>query len=105
MIKCREPAAQFVRSPQELGEAISLQADIMHVSADMQWNWWMRCFLHMPVQLVVANPPCQPWSSAGHESGLVSQECQLMLRLIDVVSAAGVQQESRSLFLNRQLAL
>ncbi|CAE7231259.1 unnamed protein product [Symbiodinium sp. CCMP2456] len=90
MIKCREPATQFLRSPQELEEAVSLHSDLVHVSADIKWNWWMRCFLHMPVQLVAASPPCQPWSSAGSESGLDSSEGQLMLRLIDVVSAVGV---------------
>ncbi|CAE7020860.1 unnamed protein product [Symbiodinium sp. KB8] len=90
MIRCRAPATAFVRSPPEFEAAMLSQEAVVHMSADIMWNWWLRGFLHMPVQLVAASPPCQPWSSAGYESGLDSLDGMLMLRLIDAVSAAGI---------------
>ena len=90
MIKCRAPATDFIRSPPDFEAAMQRQEATVHMSADITWNWWMRGFLHMPVQLVAASPPCQPWSSAGSESGLESLDGKLMLRLIDAVSAADI---------------
>ncbi|CAE7289892.1 Trdmt1 [Symbiodinium sp. CCMP2592] len=56
-----------------------------HVCADVTWNWWLRAFNFSPIQLACISAPCQPWSRAGSESGVASEEGMLMLRIIDIL--------------------
>ncbi|CAE7258026.1 unnamed protein product, partial [Symbiodinium microadriaticum] len=58
---------------------------VLHLCADVQKNWWLRVFQRRPVNVVCLSAPCQPWSSAGNEQGLGSDEGLLLLRAIDVV--------------------
>ena len=58
---------------------------ILHLCADVQRNWWLRVFRQRPVHIVCISAPCQPWSSAGSEQGLGSEDGLLLLRAADIV--------------------
>ena len=90
MIRCRCPETVFVRSAQELHEAVENPSSPIHVVADINHNWWLRMFAHVPVNAVCLSPPCQPWSAAGSESGLCSDEGLLLLRAIEILGALHV---------------
>ena len=74
--------------PDDLHKA-SLQGTV-HVSADINTNWWLRLFQARPVNVVCVSAPCQPWSCAGSEQGLDSQDGLLLLRAADVLGSFGV---------------
>ncbi|CAE7340139.1 unnamed protein product [Symbiodinium necroappetens] len=58
---------------------------VLHLCADVQRNWWLRVFRQRPVHIVCISAPCQPWSSAGSEQGLSSEDGLLLLRAADIV--------------------
>ncbi|CAE6968657.1 unnamed protein product [Symbiodinium sp. CCMP2456] len=57
---------------------------MLHLCADIKTNWWLRVFQLRPVNVVCVSAPCQPWSSAGSEQGLHSDDGRLLLRAADI---------------------
>lgn len=47
------------------------------VVANIEHSWW--CHLFEQIDILVASPPCQPWSRAGAERGLDSEEGRLLI--------------------------
>ena len=64
----------------------------VHVCADINTNWWLTLFQTKPVNLVCVcvSAPCQPWSSAGSEQGLESQDGLLLLRAADILGSFSI---------------
>lgn len=56
-----------------LVEPLTIQANIEH-------GWWK--YLFQPIDMVLASPPCQPWSRAGSEQGLESIDGRLIVMTI-----------------------
>ena len=54
-------------------------------------NWWLRTYNIHPINTLAVSAPCQPWSYAGRETGLQSEVGRLMLRVIDIAAALGVE--------------
>ncbi|CAE6969160.1 ngoBIM [Symbiodinium sp. CCMP2592] len=57
----------------------------MHLCTDINANWWLRVFQDRPVSVACVSAPCQPWSSAGSEQGLLSEDGRLLLRAADIL--------------------
>ncbi|CAE7775004.1 unnamed protein product [Symbiodinium sp. KB8] len=65
-------------------------ADTFHLSADVNWGWWVRVFGRFPVQVLCVSSPCQPWSRSGGGSGLDSMDGLLLLRICDLATACAI---------------
>ena len=63
---------------------VTQSEDCVFIPAGLDDPWWHGVFLKRPVQLTALSPPCQPWSSAGTQSGLKVPDGML------VVSAARI---------------
>ena len=85
MLSCQQHGWREVTCLQELNDLPDKGP--FHLSADINWAWWLRAFLHSPIEVACVSPPCQPWSRAGRESGLASSEGSLVLRMIDILGA------------------
>ena len=90
MIRCCCPDTVTVHSPNELQEVVMNGIAHVHVTTNIHTSWWLRMFAHAPVNVVCLSPPCQPWSAAGSESGLFSDEGIVVLRAIEVLGALHV---------------
>ena len=88
MLSCQHAEWCEVTNVQELCELPDNQP--FHICANINWAWWLRAFLHSPIDVACVSPPCQPWSRAGRESGLHSEEGMLVLRVIDILGAFAI---------------
>ena len=67
-----------------------LTDDVLFLRADIHDEWWHRVWAGRTPDLIAASPPCQPWSSAGNQSGLQSPDGVLFLTLASVAGMSCV---------------
>ncbi|CAE7758058.1 unnamed protein product [Symbiodinium necroappetens] len=79
-IQAQDRTTQIVRTVADLAEADFSRGPVA-IFANIEHQWWHRAWIRAPPQLLVASPPCQPWSSAGQQSGLASPDGRLALLL------------------------
>ena len=61
--------------------------DTVLIHEDFHAQWWRPIVSKRPTHIMCASPPCQPWSSAGQEAGLNTQDGQLLLQVADFAKA------------------
>eukprot|EP00439_Symbiodinium_sp_Y106_P054822 s1792_g7.t1 len=83
------PALQTVQSAPEL-EDVADTTDPVLLLANFEHDWWLKAWAAFPPDLVACSPPCQPWSTAGFQSGLESPDGRLILRLIAILQVVRV---------------
>ena len=59
-------------------------AETLFLNANVEHHWWHGIWAARPADLAVCSPPCQPWSTAGSQSGLDSADGRLVLLLADI---------------------
>ena len=90
MLRTQNPGMRSVWHGSELEDILSDTPELVHVSSNIQHDWWLRIFAIRPVHITTISPPCQPWSLAGQGAGLASDEGMLMLRAADILGAIQV---------------
>lgn len=55
-------------------EPMTIRANVV------EHSWWH--YLVKPIDLLLASPPCQPWSKAGSEQGLESADGRLIVLMM-----------------------
>ena len=81
---CIHPQAKVVSSLEELQAVTAQHTGPLHIRADVTHSWWQSAFLTSPISIATVSAPCQPWSTAGRESGLSCQDGRLLLHLARV---------------------
>ena len=81
--------AQMVQGAESLAQT-DWDACPVVLFANFEHTWWFRAWTFAFPDLVVASPPCQPWSTAGRQTGLDSPDGRLLLRLAAVCGAVQV---------------
>ena len=79
-MQAQDRTTQIVRTAADLAEA-DFSGGPVAIFANIEHQWWHRAWIRAPPHLLVASPPCQPWSSAGQQSGLSSPDGRLVLLL------------------------
>ena len=87
---CIHPHSRVVSSPATLCQAAEASQFPIRIRADAHHSWWHAAFLASPISVVTLSAPCQPWSSAGRESGLTSQDGRLLVHLARVCGSRAV---------------
>ena len=83
------PSLQTVQTASEL-EALADTTDTVLLLANVEHVWWHQVWASLPPDMLVCSPPCQPWSSAGAQSGLDSPDGRLILHMIAVLQVVRV---------------
>ena len=63
-------------------------SDTVLLATDFRDPWWMKATHLRPIDILLASPPCQPWSSAGCAHGFHSGDGMLLLELVEYVRVA-----------------
>ena len=71
------PPITSVEQAIDLGAGGEPPKEHLMVVANIEHSWW--CHLFEQVDILVASPPCQPWSRAGAERGLDAEEGRLLI--------------------------
>ncbi|OLP95288.1 hypothetical protein AK812_SmicGene22606 [Symbiodinium microadriaticum] len=96
MLDIEDDYQQLLAVPHQGAQAVQgteslLQADWdsspVIILGNFEHTWWFRAWTHAFPDMVVASPPCQPWSTAGQQTGLDSPDGRLLLRLAAVCGA------------------
>ena len=88
-MQAQDRTTQIVRTAADLAEA-DFSGGPVAIFANIEHQWWHRAWIRAPPHLLVASPPCQPWSSAGQQSGLSSPDGRLVLLLAAICQVAQV---------------
>ena len=88
-MQAQDRTTQIVRTAADLAEADFTSGPVA-IFANIEHQWWHRAWIRAPPQLLVASPPCQPWSSAGQQSGLASPDGRLVLLLAAICQVTQV---------------
>ena len=70
VVTCPKQVASLVEQGLSLEDPITIVANIEHA-------WWHH--ICQPIDIMLASPPCQPWSRAGSEHGLDAHDGRLIL--------------------------
>ena len=65
-------------------------SDILLFSDNFNTAAWRVQASHRPVHVMCLSPPCQPWSRAANQAGLMSEDGRLIMQAVDYVKATGV---------------
>ena len=68
-IRTAHPDIKVTFGPSDFDKFQDLD-DTVFLKADLNEGWWHRVWAGRTPDLIAASPPCQPWSTAGHQGGL-----------------------------------
>ena len=71
------PVVTSPQQAQSIGITGRIPQEPFTIVANIEHAWWH--FLTRPIDVLLASPPCQPWSRAGSEAGLESPEGRLLI--------------------------
>ena len=89
LLCANHPALHEVRSLHEV-EFNRCPDDTLLIADNFNAAWWRPITMKRPVQLICFSPPCQPWSRAGRQAGLASEDGRLILQTVDFLKATGI---------------
>ena len=84
-----EPDITVVSSAVQLA-ALPTDSSPVFLAADFCSDWWQNIAALRPTHLACVSPPCQPWSRAGRQSGLATQDGRLLIQVTQFLGAAQV---------------
>ena len=88
LLRFLEPDITVVSSASRLAEVAPDPAPVF-LAADFRSDWWRNVAALRPTHLACVSPPCQPWSRAGRQSGLDTQDGRLLVQVPGFLGAAG----------------
>ena len=88
-IKIAHPEVKVTFGPGDFDVLHDIE-DTLFLRADFNDGWWHRVWAGRTPDLLAASPPCQPWSTAGHQGGLQCPDGGLFLSLASVAGMSAV---------------
>ncbi|CAE7242092.1 unnamed protein product [Symbiodinium sp. CCMP2592] len=84
------PELQVANTSGDLMDADPDEGPIL-LLANVEHSWWHKIWHTKPPHILACSPPCQPWSEAGHGSGLESADGRLLLQLASIMRVVRVK--------------
>ena len=75
-----EPNVTVVSTAEQLS-ALPCDSTPVFLAADFRSSWWRNIAALRPAHMACVSPPCQPWSRAGRQSGLDTQDGRLLIQV------------------------